>query len=234
MEGWIKLHRCLTQKAIWLDSTPEQKVILITLLMMANHEGREWEWKGEKFKADPGQFVTSLKSIVEKSGTGISIQNVRSALLRFEKYDFLTNESTNRNRLITIVNWGLYQSQSPTLTSKPTGDQQATNKQLTTNKNDKNIKNIYSDFEREIISVYPGKKIKSVRDKKLPKLLKEYGEEQIKRCVERYSKECRDKKTDKQFILNESTFWNGRYKDYLDQVEENKPKAQLNFVYRDL
>ena len=105
-----------------------------------------------------------------------------------------------------------------------------------TNTNTTINNNIYSDFEKEIISLYPGKKIKAVREKKLPKILKEYGEEQIKRCVERYAKECRDKKTDKQFILNESTFWNGRYKDYLDPVEEEKPKKKpkLNFVYRDL
>jgi len=109
MQGWIKLHRCLMHKPIWQESTPEQKVILTTLLMMANHQGREWEWKGERFQADPGQLVTSLESIADKCGKGITLQNVRTAVKRFEKYEFLTNESTNRNRLITIVNWGSYQ-----------------------------------------------------------------------------------------------------------------------------
>ncbi len=90
--------------------------------------------------------------------------------------------------------------------------------------------NIYSDFEKEIISIYPGKKIKAIRKKKLPKILKEYGKEQIKRCLERYAKECKDKKIDKQFILLESTWWNGRYMDYLDEnykVEEEKPKGKV-------
>lgn len=87
-----------------------------------------------------------------------------------------------------------------------------TNTNTSTNKN-----NIYSDFEKEIISLYPGKKIKAARDKKLPKILKDYGKEQIKRCVERYAKECKDNKAEKQFILNESTWWNGRYLDYLDE-----------------
>ena len=53
-EGWFKVHRCLFEKAIWQQSTPEQKVILITLLGMANHKGREWEWQGKQFKAEPG------------------------------------------------------------------------------------------------------------------------------------------------------------------------------------
>ena len=69
-EGWIKLHRCLISKAIWSNSTPEHKTILITLLMMANHSGREWEWKGKQFKAEPGMLVTSLESICAKCGNG--------------------------------------------------------------------------------------------------------------------------------------------------------------------
>lgn len=107
--GWIKLYRQLLEKPIWLESSPEQKVILITLLSMANHEEKEWEWQGVPYKAKPGQFVTSLESIRKKCGKGISLQNVRTALKRFEKYEFLTNQSTKQNRLITIVNWGIYQ-----------------------------------------------------------------------------------------------------------------------------
>lgn len=228
------------KKAIWTSSSPEQKVILITLLMMANHEGKEWQWQGKQFKANPGEFVTSAKSIMAKAGEGISRQNVRTALEKFRKYEFLTYTSTKTGILVSIVNWRDYQAKemmpNQHANHELTNRSPSPNQQVTTNKNDKNIKNIYSDFEKEIISLYPGKKIKSVREKKLPRLLQEYGEEKIKRCVERYAKECKDKKTEKQFILNESTFWNGRYKDYLDQVEEAKPKEKpkLNFVYRDL
>lgn len=155
-EGWFKFYRCLFKKAIWLNSTPEHKVILITLLGMANHSGREWEWKGKQFKAEPGMLVTSIESICSKSGKGISVQNVRSALNKFEKYEFLTQEVTKTGRLITIVNWGLYQGtkeEDNKQTNKElTNDQQSTNKELTnsqqtgnkeptTNKNDKNIEN---------------------------------------------------------------------------------------------
>ena len=139
MQGWIKLYRELGDKPIWLESTPEQKVILITLLMMANHDSKEWEWMGRPYKAEAGQFVTSLQKIAAKSGKGISIQNVRTALKRFEKYDFLTDESTKVNRLITIVNWGFYQGSADKANkvsnSQLTDDQQSANSQLTTNKN---------------------------------------------------------------------------------------------------
>lgn len=141
MQGWIKLHREIYEKPIWLESTPEQKTILITLLGMANHQEKQWEWSGSTYKLKPGQFITSLESIANKCGKGVSVQNVRTALKRFESYQFLTNKSTNKNRLITIVNWGFYQDSESELTNKLTSNQQATNKQLTTNNNVKNEKN---------------------------------------------------------------------------------------------
>lgn len=145
MEGWIKLHRELLDKPIWVLSSPEQRCILIALLLMANHEGKEWEWMGKKFTCRPGQMITSLDKISQAAGKGISIQNVRTALSRFEKYEFLTNESTKQNRLITICNWDRYQSLEIEANkggnSQLTNNQQTTNNQLTTNKNDKECKN---------------------------------------------------------------------------------------------
>lgn len=146
MSGWFKVHRELYDKPIWVTSTPEQKVILMTLLSMANFEPKEWEWKGQRYKVQPGQFITSLPSIAEKCGKGVSIQNVRTALKRFEKYDFLTDESTKQNRLITIANWSIYQglekpieedqqANQQTANSQLTDDQQTANSQLTASKN---------------------------------------------------------------------------------------------------
>lgn len=147
-EGWIKLHRELLDKSIWTCSTPVQKVILITLLMMANHEGREWEFKGKRIKLQPGQFVTSLPSIAKMAGDGVSVQNIRTALKRFAEYEFLTDESTADGRLITICNWERYQRENEepnSQTNRPLTDhQQTANRPLTANKNDKNDNNIIS------------------------------------------------------------------------------------------
>lgn len=148
-KGWFKIHRGLFKKAIWLNSTPEQKVILITLLGMANHEGSEWEWKGKQFKTEAGQFVTSANSIIDKAGIGISRQNVRTALIKFKKYDFLTYESTKTGIFVSIVNWGLYQGEknsvSQAVNQKATKKSPIYNQPLTTNKKDKNNKNVENE-----------------------------------------------------------------------------------------
>ena len=127
MDGYIKLYRELIDKPIWLKSTPEQKAVLITLLLLCNHCQKEWEWKGEKFKVFPGQFVTSLESIRKRAGNGISIQNVRSSLKRFKKLQFLTNKATKSGRVISIINWDSYQPKDKKPTKFPTKTQQRPN-----------------------------------------------------------------------------------------------------------
>lgn len=153
MEGWVKLYRCLMHKPIWNCSTKEQKVILITLLMMANHKGNEWEWQGEKYRCESGQFITSLDNIQKLCGKDITIQNVRTALKKFEKYEFLTNISTKTGRLITIVNWDVYQGSFDEANNEDnkvlTKHQQSTNKELTPNKNDKNDKNDKNNIKKK-------------------------------------------------------------------------------------
>ncbi|WP_281738329.1 hypothetical protein [Enterococcus dispar] len=145
-QGWVSIYRELLDKSIWLESTPEQKTILITLLLMANHAPKNWEWNGQLYEVQPGQFVTSLDSIAQKAGKQISIKNVRTAINRFEKLGFLANESTNRNRLITIINWGFYQGDEGRYGKQPdkqtASNGQADGKQPATNNNVNNDNNV--------------------------------------------------------------------------------------------
>lgn len=149
MDGWIKLHRNLMDKAIWKCSTPEQKVVLITIMMMANFADNQWLWKGNKYTCKAGQFITSLKSLSHMAG--VSIQSVRSSLDKFEKLEFLTNESTKEGRLITIINWDFYQAldnqANKPFNKEPTKSQQTSNKEPTTNKNNKNLNNYKNEEE---------------------------------------------------------------------------------------
>ena len=205
--GWIKLHRALLDKTIWINSTPEQKTILVTLLLMANHEPNQWEWKGKKYTVKSGEFITSLEKIVAKCGKGITTQNVRSALKRFEKLQFLTNESTKQNRLIKIANWSLYQdeeNQPNKATNKQvTNDQQRPNKEVTTNKNDKNDKNdknIFNNISYDILFVPLIEKWNELPDtvskistlkkdtqryKMLSQRINEYGSDKILEAIEK-------------------------------------------------
>ncbi len=122
--------------------------------------------------------------------------------------------------------------------SKGTMEQNSEQKRVHTSiYNNLNIKsnNIYSSSAEEIWSHYPKKIGKAKAIKKLPALIKEYGQEQLLRCIERYSKEIEGR--EKQFICNGDTFFNGRFMDYLDsnftesEPKQQKIKRESNFDY---
>jgi len=159
----------------------KQRDVMLQLLLMANHSGKDWEWKGEIYTCAPGQLVTSLESITQKCANDVKVQSVRTALLVLGKWQFLTNESTKTGRLITIVNWAKYQGEDTQANNEPnkelTKSQQRANKELTTNKNvkkeknDKNDKNIESvraiekvdnQFISELQAQYPSLKVNEI------------------------------------------------------------------------
>jgi DNA replication protein DnaD len=144
-DGWVKLYRKTQKSDMYKNLNSVQRDVMINCLMLANHKENKWEWNGEIFEAEPGQFITSLSSLKEVCAKDVSIQNIRTALKKLERWDFLTNKSTKTGRLITIVNWGKYQGLDCEVNKdnnkEVTKNQQSTNKELTTNKNDKNVKN---------------------------------------------------------------------------------------------
>ena len=165
MDGWVKLHRCLLEKAIW-QLNDAQRIVFFTILMLANFEPKQWLWNGKQFKAEPGQFVTSIDSLAKAAR--VSPQSVRTAINNLSKLDFLTSKSTKTGRLITVTNWASYQSDEILSTNHSTDDQQSVNKASTTTKNDKNVrmirKNIYGSFQNVLLTEEEYERLKSEFD----------------------------------------------------------------------
>ena len=91
-------------------------------------------------------------------------------------------------------------------------------KELDKNLKSKSKDNSNQDIE-EIWSLYPLKKGKASAIKKIPKLLKEHGKEQIIRCIDRYIKYVDNQRKNGFSTLkykDGSTFFNSGYMDYLD------------------
>ncbi len=151
-QGWIRLYRSLLEHPLWLAGSPEQKTVMITLLLLANHREKQWLWQGRPYACKPGQMITSLASIAERCGKGVSRQNVRTALKKLEAFGFLTHHPTHELSLITIRKWDTYQndkSDGHTQTNQPLTDHQPTSNQPSThNKNEKNEKNTESPLGR--------------------------------------------------------------------------------------
>ena len=108
------------------------------------------------------------------------MRNIRTSLKRFESLGFLTNKSTKHNRLITIVKWSVYQSCD--FADDKATDRQMTNKrqtpdnQLTTNNNDKNVKNEKKCSSSSKFLSFDEMEVQRVREKTL-KIMKELEDE---------------------------------------------------------
>ena len=118
--GWVAVHRALLDSKIW--QLPDgQRIVYVTLLLLANHAATTWTWRGQQYSARPGQLVTSSEKIA--AAAGVTRQTVRTALKNLAQLGILTNESTKSGMLITLTNWGSYQSGGEKSTNESTNDQ---------------------------------------------------------------------------------------------------------------
>ena len=143
MEGWIKLHRQILDWEWYNDINV--KVLFLHLLLTANYEDKKWQ--GTIIKR--GQLVTSRQHLAEQ--TGLSEQQVRTAIDKLKSTNNITTKSTNKYTTITIENYELYQSYDEYITNKQPATQPTNNHNIR-NKEDKKIriKNIVVAYEEEI------------------------------------------------------------------------------------
>lgn len=137
-QGFVKFHRKI-EKWEWYQVIPV-KTLFFHLVLVANHKANNWRG----VIVARGQLISSLGNLAKK--TGLSVQEVRTALKKLESTNEVTVESTNKFTLITVTNYSTYhdkESDSNTDdNNQPTNDQQTTNNQSTTNKNVKKVKNV--------------------------------------------------------------------------------------------
>lgn len=138
MEGWIKLHRkTLDNPIITKDS--DYLAVWIYLLLNATHKEYDVLFKGERITLKKGQLLTGRKSISEK--LKIDENKVQRILKTLENEHQIEQQSSNKNRLITIVSWDKYQQDEQQDGQQVNNNRTTSEQQVNTNKNVKNIKN---------------------------------------------------------------------------------------------
>lgn len=107
--NWIKLYRKMIDDPIFVNSTPAQVKVLLTVMFLAAWAPKKWDILGHEFTIQPGEVFISSLELARRAGDGVSRKVVRGALERFEKLGFWTIQRSKRGALIHIVNWGKYQ-----------------------------------------------------------------------------------------------------------------------------
>lgn len=156
-QGWIKIHRKILDWE-WYTDYPVFK-LFIHLLITANHSPKTW--RGQMINR--GETLCSLPNLAAQ--TGLSKQQVRTALKKLESTHEITKKATHKYIVIALTNYEVYQdskiAEQHTNNTQVTRNQHTNNTQVTPNKNEKNEKNkknekkCYTDGElQKIIELF--------------------------------------------------------------------------------
>ncbi len=124
---------------------PNTIALFVHLLLMANSD-ETYKYKGEALGV--GQLVTSLDDL--RSQTGLTLQEVRTALKHLCKTGEVTSKTTNKYRIITICNYASYQLIE---TQEQQAEQQATNNQITSKSTSKITSQLTSKQQAQSIDL---------------------------------------------------------------------------------
>ena len=139
--GYIKLYRSLL-KWEWIDN-PNVLTVFIHCLLLANHQDNKWHG----VLVERGTFITSISKLSQN--TGLTPQKVRTALKKLSKSGEVVTKSQQgaKYTIIRVCNYEKFQDNK-----EITKYQQSDNKVITTNKNDKNVKNDKKYYEDDALN----------------------------------------------------------------------------------
>ena len=106
-KGYVKLHRKLLEN-VMVTKDSDHLSVWIYLLLNATHKEVSTLFKGKKIVLQSGELITGIMSIATK--LKINKDKVQRILKSFEKDNQIKQQMSNKNRLITILNWNLYQN----------------------------------------------------------------------------------------------------------------------------
>jgi len=122
----------------WYKDIPV-KTLFIHLLLKVNH--KDGKWQGIEIKK--GQILTGRKNLSFE--TGLSEQQIRTALKKLESTKDVKVEATKGYSMITLCNHSLYHDNNPDSNQQSTNDttkeQPRSNQGATTNNKFKHVKN---------------------------------------------------------------------------------------------
>lgn len=234
-KAFIKLYKKFLEWE-WYSDTNTCR-LFIHCLLRANWKPTKWHG----IELESGQFVTSLPNLAEE--TGLSVQQVRTAISKLKSTGELTDYQQGKSRVITVNNWNRYQKDNREVNREVTDYQQDDNRIITADKERKNIRskeenniyinnnNKYPSSFNEFWDNYPRKQDKGQAHKCYQARLNDgYTEEQLLTACINYAAECEHDKREKKYIKVASTFLsvNEPFVEYLDKEKsDERPKGRV-------
>lgn len=142
------------ESAAWKALTKEGKLVLMAIVHGITYKETEVLVDGEIKIIEPGQWLTSIKKIKEMCGSGISEQNIRTAIGVLKKCKILTDELTKGNKRIISLNKDIFYFLGDKVTKELTKTSQSPNNIQESNKVNNNTKRKNKQKEKEAEEIY--------------------------------------------------------------------------------
>lgn len=146
-QGWVKLHRSITENWLWTRKPFSEGQAWVDLLLMANHAEKKVRIGSELITLAPGTVMTSTRQLMERWGWGnTKVQNFIKAL---ENDNMVSKRTSQKQTALIIENYTIYQEvqdTDKTLTRHSQDTDKTHNKNVKNVKNDNN-NNIYISFK---------------------------------------------------------------------------------------
>lgn len=166
LKGWIKMHRKITEWELYKDIAA--KTLFLHLLLTASYKDTV---SPSGFVIHAGYCFTSIRRLAEE--TGLSVQQVRTALKKLEATHALTQQvtqvATQRMTLIKLEKWAFYQADTDLSTQVLTHLSTQGSTHYINNNNNKYNNNTKNKSEKNIVSIYDFEKIEAMELEKLKK-----------------------------------------------------------------
>ena len=214
MQGWIKIHRDLTDNVLWGDKPFAKGQAWVDILLLANHKRNEVLIGNQTEIVERGSFITSEDNLKDRWGWGR--KKVRNFLKFLESENMIERDANNKRTAITIVNYTFYQDfdsqKEQQRNSKGTAKEQQKNNVGTAKEHKQEYKNErmkeYKDTnvsmqgnrsvsriidawnQLESYGIKPVCRINknSLRYRNLMSRLREYGEDEVIQTIEKIKK----------------------------------------------
>ena len=223
--SYIKLFRKLLKSPIFENEKALK--IWIWCLLKATHTDRQQLVGQQIVDLKKGDFVFGRNKASEELKMNES--TIYKYIKLLEKLQMISIKSNNKFSVVSIEKWEEYQIEDLKNNNKITTKEQQSN----TNKNVKNVNNIYTSSNDEEMKkhfaltwdIYPNKKgrakaeeyfLQWVKGRKINRTTIRLTDKQMYLAVRKYKKECEDQEVEQQYIKHGDTFFNKAILDYIE------------------
>jgi len=149
--GYVRMYRSLMKKGYYQNS--EHVHLWLHLIFKATYAPKEFLFNETLERLQPGQFITSRRKLSVE--TGIHESKVERILNVFKIEHQIEQQSRNKFRIISILNWDEYQNSEQVNELQMNSQRTASEQQANTNNNIKNIKNTNKQNTKDLLFVLP-------------------------------------------------------------------------------